>query len=234
MSADASPEQKAIYENFKNMMRNLQQGSQSSMILPSTTDPDTRTELFKLDLLSQDGKKNFDLNKIKEYYRAMIFIGMGADVLLMGNTSVGSFALGSLKSSLTGSVAEGYINRILQVINDDLIKQIYVLNGWNPIRRCKMDYEGFEDADLETLSKAYQRLGATGYLPKTLDVINRGMVALGIDPLPENTTQAELDEMLPEKTTRSGDGMSEGLNSGTGAADGSSGNASDANADNAS
>jgi len=233
MSADASADQKAIYENFKNIMRNLQQGSQSSLILPSTVDPETKKPLFGIDLLSQDGKKNFDLDKIKEYYRAMIFIGLGADVLLMGNTSVGSFALGSLKTSLTGSVAEMYIKRILQVINDDLIKQIYILNGWNPARRCKMDYEGFEDGDLETLSKAYQRLGATGFLPKTLDVINRGLVSLGIDPLPDSTTQEEIDKMLPDSTTRSGDGMKQGLPSGTGDANGSGGNASDTNSNNA-
>lgn len=232
MSADAGAEQKLIYASFQNIMKNLQQGSQSSMILPSTVDPESRSQLFQIELLSQDGKKNFDLNKVKEYYRAMIFIGMGADVLLMGNTSVGSFALGSLKTSLTGSVAEMYIKRILQVINDDLIKQVYELNGWNPARRCKMDYEGFEDSDLETFSKAVQRVGATGYLPKTLDVINSVMKSLNIDPLPEDTTQDELDELLPEKTTRSGDGQESGLPGGTGDATGSSGNSSDTNSDN--
>lgn len=233
MSADASAEQKAIYANFQNMMRNLQQGSQSSMILPSTIDPESRQPLFGIQLLSQDGKKNFDLNAVKDYYRAMVFIGMGADVLLMGNTSVGSFALGSLKTTLTGSVAEMYIKRILQVINDDLIKQIYTENGWNPIRRCKMDYEGFDDVDLETLSKAIQRVGATGYLPKTLDVVNMVLNSLNVDPLPEDTTQEELDNILPDKSTKSGQGMEQGLPSGTGDATGSSGNASDTNSDNA-
>lgn len=207
MSADATADQKAIYENFKNIMRNLQQGSQSSMILPSTVDPETRQPLFGIELLSQDGKKNFDLNKIKEYYRAMIFIGLGADVLLMGNTTAGSFALGSLKSSLTGSVAESYITRILQVINDDLIKQVYILNGWDISRRCKMDYEGFEDSDLESLSKAFQRLKSVAIIPATLDVVNTALKSLNIDPLPDTTTQEELDKLLGASTSRASDGM---------------------------
>ena len=233
LSADASPEQKVILENFKSILRNLQQGSQSAVIIPNAYDPDTRNPLFKLELLSQDGKKNFDLNAIKEYYRTMIFTALGADVLLLGSTQAGSFALGSLKNSLTAATAESFIKRIVQVINDDLIRQLYELNGFDPARRCRFDYEDMEEIDLETLSKAYQRLGATGYLPKTLDVINRGLDALGIDSLPETTTQEQLDELLPEKTTRSGDGMESGMPSGTGSADGSSGNASDTNADNA-
>jgi hypothetical protein len=232
LSADASPEQKAILENFKSILRNLQQGSQSAVILPNAYDPDTRNPLFKLELLSQDGKKNFDLNAIKEYYRTMIFTALGADVLLLGSTQAGSFALGSLKNSLTAATAESFIKRIVQVINDDLIRQLYELNGFDPARRCRFDYEDMEEIDLETLSKAYQRLGATGYLPKTLDVINRGLDALGIDSLPETTTQDQLDEMLPEKTTRSSEGMESGMPSGTGSADGSSGNASDINSDN--
>ena len=73
LAADASDEQKALLETFKNMMRNLQQGSQSGMIIPSVYDPETKQALFKLDLLTQDGKRNNDLNKIKEYYRTMIF-----------------------------------------------------------------------------------------------------------------------------------------------------------------
>lgn len=232
LSGDADPSQKAILENFKNILRNLQQGSQSAVILPNAFDPDTRNPLFKLELLSQDGKKNFDLNKIKEYYRTMIFTGLGADVLLLGSTQAGSFALGSLKNSLTAATSESFIRRIVQVVNDDLIRQLYEINGWDASRRCKFDYEDMEEIDLETLSKAYQRLGATGFLPKTLDVINRGLESIGVDSLPEGTTQEQLDELLPDKTTRSGEGMQEGLNSGTGSADGSAGNASDTNSDN--
>lgn len=232
MSADSSPDQKQQLENMKNMMRNLQQGSQSSVILPSDVNPETRTPLYDLKLISQDGKKNFDLNKVKEYYREMCFISLGADLLLMGATASGSFALGALKNSQTAATAESFAKRIIQVVNDDLIRDLYRLNGWDISRCCKLDYEDIEETDLESLSKAYQRLGATGLLPKTLDVINRGLTSLGVDPLPDDTTEEELLSMLTPETTRSGDGMQQGLPSGTGNADGSSGNASDLNSNN--
>lgn len=231
MSADASPEQKAIYANFQNIMRNLQQGSQSSMILPSTMDSESRSQLFQIELLSQDGKRNFNLSEIKQYYRTMIFTSLGADILILGNTTSSSFSLGTLKNTQSSNVAEGFLKRIVQVVNDDLIRQLYELNGWNPARRCKMDYEGFEGESLDEIGKYVQRCAAVGMMAKDIDTVNYIRNAIGIDALPEDTN---LDELLTDTTTRSGDGMQEGLNSGTGSADGSSGNTSDLNADNAS
>jgi hypothetical protein len=50
-----------------------------------------------LDLLSVDGKKNFDISKIKEYYKNLIFTFLFSDVLTLGQSSTGSFAIGSIK-----------------------------------------------------------------------------------------------------------------------------------------
>jgi phage gp29-like protein len=211
-------------------MRNLQINQQSAMILPQAIDPETRQPLFKLDLLSLDGKKAMDTEKVKAYYKNLIFTTLFADVLVMGQSNTGSFALGQIKNSLTGAYAETLMNTIVEVLNKDLMQQLYELNSWDVTRMCKFDYEQLESDDLETLSKAVQRYGATGYLPKTLDVVNKVIGSIGVDQLPEGT---DLGEILPEKTTRSGEGMQEGMNSGTGSADGSSGNASDLNADNA-
>ena len=230
MSADASDEQKSIFEQFKSIIRNLQQNTQSGIILPSTTDPETRAKLFEIDLLSTEGgKKNYDTNDVKEYYRTMIFIGMAADILLMGNTQTGSFALGAIKTSLTGSFVESILKRVVQVFNEDLIKQIYDLNGWDVTRRCKMNYEDFEDVDLETFSTAVQRIGAVGYLPKTKEVIDKILSSMNMEELPED---ANLDELLPDNQSKSGQGMEEGMNNGTGKSTGNSGDASASNANN--
>lgn len=232
LSEDATPSQKAIRAYYEQSMRNLQMNQQSAMILPMAYDPDTRQPLFKLELLSLDGKKAMDTDKIKTYYKNLIFTVLFADVLTMGQTATGSFALGQVKNSLTGSYAESLLQNIVDVLNHDLIKQTYELNGWDTSRMGSFDFEGLESDDLETYSKAAQRLGATGLIPKTLDVINHNLRAMGIDPLPSDTTEEELQAMLTPQTTRSGDGMAQGMPSGTGNTDGSSGNASDLNADN--
>ena len=67
LAADADPEKVAIREYYQNAIRNLHQNEQAGVILPSVFDPETKKPLFSLDLLSQDGKKNFNTGDIKEY-----------------------------------------------------------------------------------------------------------------------------------------------------------------------
>lgn len=233
MADDASPETKAVYDYFKNAIRNIQSNQQSGLILPSAYDPETRQPLFSFELVSTDGKKNYDISKIKDYYKALIFTSMQADVLLLGQGNTGSFALATVKGTLTAQAAEGMIKNILRTINTDLVRQTYELNGWDVSRMATLDYEGLVDVDVETISKAFQRLGAVGYLPKTADVINKGLETLGIDRLPDTMTQEEIEELLPEKTTKSGEGLKEGMPSGTGQAIGDSGDSSASNSENA-
>jgi hypothetical protein len=207
MQEDATPGQKAFYQYAQNAVRNMQMNTQAGMVLPTIIDEASKVQTVKVELLSTVGKKNYDTEKTKEYYRMLVFVGLSADILLQGNTSVGSFALGSLKNSMTGNAVENYLKHIVEVLNNDLIRQIYEMNGWDASRRCTLDYEGFEPADLETFSKALQRISSVGLLPKTLDVINTVMRTLGIDELPASTTQDELDAILSDVTSRAGDGL---------------------------
>jgi hypothetical protein len=232
LSADASPEQKAIRGFYENAVRNMQSGSQAGVILPQAFDPDTRQPLFDLSLLSTDGKRSFDIDKIKTYYQNSIYTSLGADGLILGQSSTGSFALASFKSSVMYSTANQMAKIIKEVLEQDLIKQTYELNGWDTSRMGTLDFDGLIESDTETFSKAVQRIGAVGMLPRNVDTINTILRTLSMDELPEDLDREELLDLLTPETTRSGDGMVSGLNSGTGSADGSSGNASDTNSDN--
>jgi hypothetical protein len=212
LATDAPPEVQAIRLYYENVMRNLQMNEQSAVILPQMIEPESRTQMFKLDLLSVDGKKNFDISKIKEYYKTLIFVSLFADILIQGTTSTGSFALGTIKNSLSGAYAERLISSIAEVLQNDLIKMTYQLNGWDESRMGKFDFDGIEPADLDTFSSAIMRMGASGYVPKTLEVINAVLSNLGIDPLPEDTV---LEDILPESKSRSGDGAAAGTGNGT-------------------
>lgn len=204
MSSEASPEQKLAYANFQNILRNLQANTQAGILLPSDVDPETKMKLFDLELMNSVGQKSFDTDKVKSYYRTLVFIGLSADILLLGNTSVGSFALGSIKNSLTSNAAEGYLKDILRVFNSDLIAHLYELNGWDKTRQCTLDSENLQEIDLDSYSKFVQRVASVGALPITLDTVNDILSKMGLDELPEGTN---LDDVLPEKTSKSSEGM---------------------------
>jgi hypothetical protein len=205
MSADASAEQKAIYENFKNIIRNIQNNSQSGLILPSSTDPDTRTPLFKLELLSAGGTKNFDTSKVKEYYQNQIYTGLFADVLVLGQGGGSSFALGQIKNSLTGSAIESMLDNIVEVFNRDVVRQIYDLNNWDTARAASLDYEGLHQADLETISKYWQRVASVGLVEKDRAVLNIVRTTGGADAMPVDMLPR--DDIMTGNQSRAGDGM---------------------------
>lgn len=204
LSDSASENELAIRDYYERMMRNLQAGEQSAVILPALYDPETKQPLFKLELLSTDSKRGFDITKIKEYYKNMIMISLASDILTMGQTQVGSFALGSIKNSLAGSVAAAMIGQIADVIDRDLIIQTYELNGWNPARRGTMDFDNLSDVDLESLSKFWQRVASVGLVEKDREILNAVRVAGGVDPLPEDLPP---QKDLIENQSRAGDGM---------------------------
>lgn len=205
LSEDATPEQKAIKDYYVNAMRNLQMNQQSALILPNAFDPDSKKPLFSLELLSVDGKKAFDISKIKEYYKNLIFTSLFSDVLIMGQSATGSFALGAIKNSLSGAAAEGMIKVICEVLNQELIKQTYELNGWDVSRRGTLDFDNLQEADLETLSKYLQRTASVGLIEKDRDVLNFVRSSMGVDALPDDLAP-QLDLITPE-TSRAGDGM---------------------------
>jgi hypothetical protein len=203
--ADASPEQKAIRAYYENVMRNLQMNQQSALILPQAYDQDTRQPLFSLELLSLNGNKAMDTSKIKEYYKNLILTSLFADLLVMGQNGGGSFALGQIKSSLSGNAAEAMLKRITQVINDELIRQTYELNGWDTSRMGYMDFDNIQTEDLESFSKAIQRYASTGIIEIDRPVLNRVRESVGIDALPED--EEPNSDAMPNNTSRSGDGF---------------------------
>lgn len=208
LAADASPEMKSIRLYYENAMRNMQVNQQSSIILPQAFDPDTRQPLFSLELLSQASSgKNFDTIKIKEYYKNLILTSLFADLLTMGQSATGSYALGSIKSSLIGVAIEAIVKSISEEINQNLVRQTYELNGWNPARRCSIDYDNLETPDLEAFSKAIQRYSSVSMMTKDLDTINKIRETIGLDPLTEDD---DFESLLTDNTSRSGDGYQVG------------------------
>jgi hypothetical protein len=205
LSSDASPDQKAIRAYYENVMRNLQLNQQSALILPQAHDPDSKQPMFELELLSLNGSKAMDTSKIKEYYKNLILTSLFADILVLGQSGGGSNALGQVKNSLSATAAEAMLRKIRDVINEDLIKQTYELNGWDTSRMGHMDFDNLETEDLESFSKAVQRFASTSVIEIDRAVLNRVRESIGVDALPQD--QEPNQELLPAMTSRSGDGF---------------------------
>ena len=214
MSDDASTSQRSIYEYYKNVIRNLQQNQQSGVILPQAFDPETKQPLFDLKLLSNEGgKKSFDSDKIKDYYKRAIYVALFAEVLIFGSSEGGSFNLGVIKNSMTGAAAESMLKNIKDVLNNDLLVQTFELNNWNTERIGSFDFDGVDNTDVESYSKAIQRYSSTGMLERDREVMNAVRVSIGVDPLPDDMPVQE--DILTGNTSKSGAGFASPTGVGT-------------------
>jgi hypothetical protein len=205
LSSEASTDQKVLLENFKNIVRNAQQNSQSGILLPSNVDEATRVPLFDVSLLSADGKKLFDIDKVKGYYTNQIYTALSSDLLIQGQSSVGSFALAQVKSTLTGAAVETMLLNIVESIQRDVVRDLYERNGMDTSRMATLDYEGLNNTDLDVLSKFLQRTQSVGLFEVDRDVLNLVRKSVGIDPLPNDLPPQK--ELMNDITSRSGDGF---------------------------
>ena len=233
MDPNADSGKKEVYSEFKKVVRNVSTGEQSGLILPSDVDPDTKKDLFTAELMSSAGSKAFDTTEIISRWDNRVLIALFADILNVGNNgNDGGSLLVEGKTELVEIGIEYRLKEIASVINAGLVKQLYQLNGWNAQRICEFQFETVSKPTLDSVSKAVQRILAVSGVERDRAFLNMTREAFGLEPFPEDDPVHE--EWLGEATSRAGDGMSEGLGGGTGKADGSSGDSSTSNSENAS
>lgn len=215
MSPDATVEQKAIYQYYQNMVRNLERNEQSGIVLPNAYDPESRQPLFSFELLSVASGKQYDTSAIIQRWDYKILTGLFADFLKLGQDQVGSFALAGAKTSIMAMAIEARLREIADVLNKDLIKQTFDLNGWDDEELPQFTYTDLDEEDLDEFSKLVQRIFSVNAIEFDREIANiireRGF---GASPYPKDK---EVDEdLLPNNRSRSGDGLAKGSGNGTG------------------
>ena len=226
----ASAEDKAVYESFKSIVNGLADGTQKGIILPKIIDQETNQNLVDLELIEAKGGKAFDIPSIIAALQTDILTALSVDVVRMGATSVGSYSLASSKENILAMAVEYRLKEIQEVLNSDLMRQLYELKGWDTSLIAKFCYGDVIDLDMELISKFVQRISAVGMLVKDHATINKIRQAMDVEPIPEDVSLDSLE--FTGNSSRSGDGMEKG--SGNGTSDEVAGkNKSDDNSENA-
>lgn len=196
MSADASDAEKAIYDYYKNVIRNIQMNEQSGLILPQAFDPDSRQPLFKFELTSTQGGKMYDTDAIIKRWDNKILMVLFADMLKMGQDQVGSYSLAGAKTNIMAMAIEARLQEIQDVLNNDMVKQLFAMNGVAPdVKLPKLIYGDLDEVDLDEFSKAIQRIGSVGGLERDRPVMNKIREALKIVKRPDEEPVKESDIM---------------------------------------
>ncbi|QCQ64694.1 putative portal protein [Rheinheimera phage vB_RspM_Barba31A] len=232
MSPDAKPHEKAVYESIKNQIRNYQNNEQAGFVIPNIYDEHSKQRLFSLEPLEVKGSNQYNTNDIIKRYDLKILTMLFADILMMGQTSTGSFALSGSKTNLVEMNIQRRLQEIATVFEQDLFKQTFELNGWDSKRLPTIKFTFPEDHNPDEFGKLIQRIGSINFIPRTPDMVGWVAKAMGYPDWKKfaEMEQKELDELFTDNESGSGEGQG---SSGTGTTQ-SGGASSSTNSNNAS
>lgn len=210
MSEDASDSEKAIFEYYKNVIRNIQMNEQSGLILPQAFDPESRQPLFKFELTSTQGGKMYDTDVIIKRWDNKILQVLFADMLKMGQDQVGSYSLAGAKTNIMAMAIEARLKEIQDTLNNDLIPQLFALNGETLTAKelPKLQYGDLDEVDLDEFSKAIQRMGSVGALELDRPMANKIRESIKV-VAKRDDEPVDKDEIMGGDS-QAGDGMAAG------------------------
>jgi hypothetical protein len=185
MTTTADAEQKAVYNAWKELVKNVRRDQQDGIIIPSDTDQNGKA-LFDFELLTTGGTRQFDTTKIVDRYNRAIATSVLADFIFLGQQSVGSFALSSDKTALFATAVGTMAARIADVFNRHLLPRIWKYNALDYDVMPQMVPGDLETPNLTELGGFIESLAGTGaQLFPDRELENHLRKVAGLPPAPE-------------------------------------------------
>lgn len=122
---------------------------------------------WEFTLLNGGSRRQFEIGSVIERYDRRIAMTVMADFILLGSSSVGSFALSSDKTELFAVALGTYLDIICEVFNTQAIPRLIDLNGdhFKGITDYpKMVHGDVEGADLDKLGTFVEKMVGVGLL----------------------------------------------------------------------
>lgn len=139
---------------MEELISSIRRDEQEGVILPST---------YELELLTTSGRRQFDLVAILEYLDNRMAASVLADVLLLGQQQVGSYALADSKEGLFFAGLDTYLDHVAAVVNNHLVPRLFKLNQFPGITDYpKLAHGPVARLDLATLGTFLQTLAGSG------------------------------------------------------------------------
>jgi len=204
MAADAPDDMKAVYTACQKLLDTIQAGTNKGIIFPRRIDEVSKQDLFDISLLEKKGVNGANIDNVIKRYHDEIYAALGVDIL-KDVTELGSFSLADSNTNLVSLAMSHRLNEIADVLNNDLIPQLFSLNGWSLERLPKFVPGDISEMSADELGKIIQRSGSIGLIVKDIKTINRLRKAIGVEEFPEDTKVDDLEFTM--ESSNSGEGM---------------------------
>ena len=148
---------------IQNMVTQIKRNESEGVVIPYMTD-ENGSKVLTLELLSSGGSRSFDTGAIIDRYNKMIATSMLADFVLLGQGTVGSFALGSQKLESWQMIVESMAKSICEVFNKHAIDKLLAMNGMECEYPPRLVFGSVAKADLAALAPYIRTLADSGIL----------------------------------------------------------------------
>ena len=215
------PEDKARVFKLKQQMSRVSSGEQTYVITPSDRYDQTEGASAQYDFKVVTGSSSHltALGSIISRYKNEVFQAMCADILTIDDGQSASSSLTTNKQTMFNMFVEARLREFIEVINSDLIPDLFARNGWDITKTPKLKYDRVEKLTVAEMAKAIQQLSATSTIPITPENTNYMAEVFGFP------TRVPLDMSFEDLTklrgydlgiqSRSGDGAAAGAGNGT-------------------
>ena len=164
MNKSASPDDKALFEQFKNIVKSIRRDKTEGIVLPSDNFKDTNTPMFDLKLLSTGGTRQFNTSEIIQREDTRIAMTMLADFMILGHSKSGSYALSDNKIELFQVALGGFLDIIAEKLNRAAVPQLLALNGFDLEETPRLKPGKIDKGDLEKLANYIGTLSGAGMM----------------------------------------------------------------------
>jgi hypothetical protein len=161
LDPNAPLEYQQLASTYAEIIVNIRRDQQEGVLLPSVYD-ESGHELYRLELLTSGGARQFDTNGIIQRWDQRIAMTVLADFILLGHERVGSFALSSDKTDLFAVALGAVLDAIKSVLNDYAVPRLFALNGETVEDLPEIIYGDVEQQSLSELGAYLQALAAAG------------------------------------------------------------------------
>lgn len=205
---NASASDKAVLDGYKSIIDNYNAGTQRGLLVPAQVDPESKVPMFTYDLMETKGQPQ-DIGIIIKRLQGDILTALNCDVLKMGLDTAGSFSVQDGDSNILTLAATHRLQEMADVLNHDLVPQLFSLNGWTDSELPKIVPKDVSPASREETSKWLQRVMSVGGLEMDRATLNRIREFGGFEQLPPDKP-IDIDNLsttLAGKATSAGQGM---------------------------
>lgn len=208
----ASDSDKAVLAGYQAIINNYNAGTQRGLLVPAMTDPETKQAMFSYELMEFKGQQQ-DVSAIIKRLQGDILTALNCDILKMGMDTAGSFSVQDGDSNILAISVTHRLQEMADVLNHDLIPQLFAMNGWDDTDLPKIVPKDISPASLEETSKFIQRVFSVGGMEIDRGVLNRIREIGGFPLKPEDdpVDVANLSTTLAGKASSAGQGMEVGV-----------------------